>query len=81
MTVYLKLNVFQKQGSPCKDCTDRCVNCHTNCEKYVSWRAECDIERSKYIKSLQKEHNFKDYYMRKKRYRRKRVRNDGKEKP
>ena len=26
--------------SPCKDCTDRYVGCHADCEKYLAWKAE-----------------------------------------
>ena len=29
-------------GSPCKDCVDRHVSCHSHCEKYIAWRTEMD---------------------------------------
>ena len=27
---------------PCVDCKERSVTCHSNCEKYKSWRKELD---------------------------------------
>lgn len=31
--------------SPCKDCTERHVSCHSHCGKYLTWRADVDKER------------------------------------
>ena len=31
--------------SPCKDCTDRHIGCHSTCEKYIDFRKRCDKER------------------------------------
>ena len=28
--------------SPCKGCPERMLGCHSNCEAYASFRAECD---------------------------------------
>lgn len=28
--------------APCKDCTERHMNCHADCIKYKNWRAEYD---------------------------------------
>lgn len=25
--------------SPCKDCTDRHLACHDNCDKYIEWKS------------------------------------------
>ena len=38
--------------SPCKDCVDRQVGCHSTCEKYIAFRKELDdlhevVERKK----------------------------------
>ena len=36
--------------APCKDCTDRIVNCHSKCERYSAWKAkvkECAEIRKK----------------------------------
>ena len=27
-----------KVVAPCKDCEDRVVNCHSTCDKYISWK-------------------------------------------
>lgn len=27
---------------PCYNCPDRCVGCHSTCEKYKAFRAVCD---------------------------------------
>lgn len=32
---------------PCKDCPDRKVGCHSQCEKYKAWRAEYDKLKEK----------------------------------
>ena len=35
-----------KPKPPCgKDCPERSVGCHINCEKYLSYRAEIDAKR------------------------------------
>lgn len=31
---------MREPKSPCKDCSDRQIGCHSECEKYISWRAE-----------------------------------------
>lgn len=36
--------VISKIKPVCKDCQDRSFDCHTKCEKYKSYRAECDKE-------------------------------------
>ena len=28
--------------SPCKNCTDRVLSCHSNCTKYAEWKNEVD---------------------------------------
>lgn len=61
MAADLKLNAYKTPYSPCKGCADRCINCHTNCERYISWKAECDKARGEYIKVCNKERDFKDY--------------------
>lgn len=36
--------------SPCKDCGDRVVSCHSTCDRYKGWRAELDQERENVLK-------------------------------
>ena len=31
--------------SPCKDCPDRYVDCHSRCKKYLAYAAERETER------------------------------------
>lgn len=52
---------------PCKDCEERRVGCHSDCEKYKTWRKvkdkqykeelekrRCDIEYEHYVKTRQR---------------------------
>lgn len=32
--------------TPCKDCTDRHMACHSTCEKYKEWKQEFDKLKS-----------------------------------
>lgn len=38
----LSLNIL----SPCKDCTDRVLHCHSSCDKYREYKAKLDQLRS-----------------------------------
>lgn len=31
-----------KKDNPCKDCSDRFVGCHSNCERYLAWKKAYD---------------------------------------
>ena len=33
--------------SPCKDCSDRVVGCHSSCDKYKQYRSELDEFKAK----------------------------------
>lgn len=33
--------------TPCKDCTQRCLNCHSKCVKYQEFRAELNSINAK----------------------------------
>ena len=33
------------RSMPCKGCKDRVLHCHSNCEKYDSYKEECELER------------------------------------
>lgn len=43
--------------SPCKGCPDRSPGCHSGCEKYADFRAECDA----YIEARRRKHEYNDY--------------------
>ena len=47
--------IYRKPMGPCKDCPDRCVNCHASCQKYISWKKECDRIHKEVLSALQKE--------------------------
>ena len=36
--------------SPCKDCKDRRLGCHSRCEKYLAFAKECEDVRNKKAK-------------------------------
>lgn len=38
---------------PCKGCSDRKVGCHSDCEKYLKYKAE--MERQRILRTEQKE--------------------------
>lgn len=61
----LKLYKYKRPQGPCKDCADRCENCHANCERYISWRAECDKAHQEYADSHKGERDIEDYTIRK----------------
>ena len=42
---------------PCKDCTDREIGCHSNCEKYIEWKNEHNRKRE----VLRKDEDIKDF--------------------
>lgn len=60
-----RTQVYKKPMGPCKDCADRCVNCHANCEMYISWKAECDKAYHEYVNALKGERAVEDYTIRK----------------
>ena len=44
--------------SPCKDCPDRHMRCHCECEKYKVYKAESDRKRAEV--NLEKAKKFND---------------------
>ena len=42
-------------GSPCKDCADRHISCHSHCEKYIAGRTEMDEHKEMLDKIKAKE--------------------------
>ena len=36
-----------KKDNPCKDCPDRHIGCHSDCERYLAWRKVYDERNSK----------------------------------
>lgn len=46
---------------PCKDCINRHVNCHSDCEKYKSWRQEMDVVRDRILDEKLKNRRIDDF--------------------
>ena len=51
--------------SPCKDCEDRHINCHSKCEKYLLFKSE-RIQTKEKIKNAYKLQSMLEEYERKK---------------
>lgn len=39
-----------KPIAPCKDCTDRCIGCHIDCEKYNDFVRKNEIYKAEKLK-------------------------------
>lgn len=46
---------------PCRYCSDRCVGCHSDCDRYNGWRKEVN-EHDKPIKDLRHKQRVQDLY-------------------
>ena len=52
---------MSKPNSPCKDCPDRHMGCHSECEGYKSFEAENEEYKAKRREALKKEYGSLDY--------------------
>lgn len=43
----MKLRTTTMKENSCKDCQDRYIGCHSNCEKYKEWKAKKNEEKEK----------------------------------
>ena len=64
-----------KTVSPCKDCPDRYIGCHSTCEKYIEWRKNekqynDGIKFKQNIERIKEEHAIEYQYKRKRKRRR-----------
>ena len=39
----------------CKDCPDRVIGCHSNCERYIAEKADHDAEKTQIFRERNKE--------------------------
>ncbi len=46
--------------SPCKDCPDRYLKCHSTCKKWQNWKAEEALKNAELDKILKPERVFKE---------------------
>jgi hypothetical protein len=37
------MEVMKEPQAPCKDCTKRCLKCHSECPEYIQFRADRDL--------------------------------------
>lgn len=52
----------RKSPPPCeRDCADRCVGCHSKCEKYIEWKAKEDKRKNVYDAMHNDEKAVADY--------------------
>lgn len=52
----------RKSPPPCeRDCPDRCIGCHSKCEKYIEWKAKEDKLKSVYDEARKDEKVVGDY--------------------
>ena len=48
-------------GSPCLDCIDRDVGCHSDCERYKVWKTSFEAEKIKLRQQEKLENIATDY--------------------
>lgn len=36
--------------TPCKDCMERYIGCHSSCDRYIGWRKEFDEQKKEILK-------------------------------
>lgn len=48
--------------SPCRDCTNRYVGCHSKCDNYKAFRAEVDEYNEKKGKQSQTTYDLQSFY-------------------
>lgn len=41
----MEWKVYSSHGCPCKECPEREIGCHGQCEKYAAWRVGVDKAR------------------------------------
>jgi len=55
-----------KPDSPCKDCCDRYVGCHSSCVRYISYQQDLDAKRKMNKEGREKinQYEYKEYIIR-----------------
>lgn len=48
-------------ASPCKDCEERHIGCHSECERYADYRKRIDAQRATIQENLGKEYQADDH--------------------
>ena len=50
-----------KENNPCYNCTERCIGCHSKCEKYQSWSAAHIAQQQKIRSEQEKDNLYRSY--------------------
>lgn len=58
-------SMFGMGNAPCKGCTDRPQNCHSTCEKYLTWKNEREKRRAEWEAYKEKELAYGERYAKK----------------
>ena len=54
-------NAYKKLNGPCLNCEERHKNCHSECEKYIKYKAEAEKVREKENKARELYKETYDY--------------------
>lgn len=49
------------KNCPCKDCTDRVIGCHANCDSYKKWTEERNAHNKVIFDAKQKQQIYLEY--------------------
>lgn len=50
-----------RKATPCKDCTNRFVNCHGLCEDYKEYKRITEEQKEKIVEKRKKDNDYNDY--------------------
>lgn len=50
-----------KGDCPCYGCEDRSITCHSECKKYIDWKAEHDARREQQAKERAFKQEYNDF--------------------
>lgn len=46
--------IRESSKTPCKDCKDRVLYCHSTCDRYIEWKKEVDEYNRKMREEIEK---------------------------
>lgn len=52
---------YHKEIAPCKDCRERKMRCHSQCEKYSKWKRDNRDSRGSLLNYYRADRNIEDY--------------------
>ena len=54
-------NALKGMSSPCKNCTNRKVGCHSSCDRYKDWHGEYSKRKNKIRESADLQRKLDDF--------------------